>query len=382
MKNYSCVFLILLVGSVVFAAPSKAVKQVTLTEEELLGARIFSDPRLSSPQGQSCMSCHHPRAAFSDPRRGLPVSQGATESNFGGRNAPSAMYAKFVPELTLIEEEGEQSYIGGLFWDGRANNLIEQAKGPFLNHLEMGSTKEYVVSQVCSSPTYGDLVKKVFGEKACAKNWTEARVEKVYHLVAKAIASFESTEFFSPFASKFDRVMAKEDTFTEEELRGFQVFQDENKGKCAACHVLDTENAAGKALFTDFTYDNLGIPKNPELKFLGHTAVDVGLAATTGRKEDKGAFRVPTLRNIAFTAPYGHNGYFKTLEQIVDFYNTRDVKPVCKGNLTAEEATKQNCWPRAEVAANKNTEELGNLKMTAQEQKDLIAFLKTLTDGR
>lgn len=380
--NYILSLVLILFTPSIFAQSKGTVRQVELTEEELLGARLFSDARLSSPQGQSCMSCHHPRAAFSDPRHNLPVSRGATPTHFGGRNAPSAMYAKFVPPLQLVKEEDGESYIGGLFWDGRAENLIEQAKGPFLNPLEMGSTKLYVVTQVCQSEVYGDLFRKVFGDKVCPKKWTERKVEKAYHLVAKAIASFEATDFFSPFASKYDRVMAKQDTFTEEELRGFQIYQDKNKANCAACHVLDETNISGKALFTDFTYDNLGVPKNSELEALGHRDLDIGLAATTGRDEDRGAFRVPTLRNIAVTAPYGHNGYFQTLEQIVDFYNTRDVKSRCKGSLSADEAQKQNCWPKPEIAENMNTEELGNLKLSTQDQKDLIAFLRTLTDGK
>lgn len=355
----------------------------TLSEKELLGFKIFTDTRLSLPQGQSCASCHSPRSSFADPSLGLfPVSQGALSTHFGNRNAPSPMYGQFIPPLHQeVDDQGRLIYVGGLFLDGRAHSLEDQAKGPLLNPIEMGSTKLHVVTQACSIDVYGTLFRKVFGHRACPDgDLTEAQVVENYDYIANAVASFESTKLFSPFSSKFDRVMARQDTFTGWEEVGFNVFKDEKRGNCAACHSLDTKNSAKQPLFTDFTYDNLGLPKNPEVTQLGHIDIDMGLFATTHIPQNRGFFRVPTLRNIALTAPYGHNGYFKTLEQVIDFYNTRDTKPPCQGDLPAKEAVAQNCWPRAEVSETVNHKELGNLKLTQQDQKALVEFLKTLTD--
>jgi cytochrome c peroxidase len=161
-------------------------------------------------------------------------------------------------------------------------------------------------------------------------------------------------------------------TFTDSECRGMELFKD--KAMCAECHILDKDERAGRVLFTDHTYDNLGIPRNPENPHLRIPAdyflltpdsVDLGLGSVVGREEENGKFRVPTLRNIALTAPYGHNGYFKTLEEIVHFYNVRDVG---------------NEFPPAEYPATINRDELGNLGLTSEEEADLIAFMKTLTD--
>ena len=370
-------------------APTVTQKQVVegveLNDEQFLGSKIFADQNLSTPRGQSCQSCHSPNSAFSDPDSLLPVSQGALATNFGGRNTPSAMYTALVPPLHLeTSDEGEESFVGGLFVDGRVSSLADQAKGPFVNPIEMGSTKLDIVSRICQSPDYGALFKKVFGQSSCQadeKSWSEQAIEATYSQVAQAIASFESTAIFAPFSSKFDKVSAGTETFTEQELRGFELFKNEKKANCAACHTVDADSVAGRALFTDHTYDNLGIPKNSELANLGHTETDFGLYETTKREENKGGFRVPSLRNIARTAPYGHNGYFKTLEQVVDFYNTRDTKPTCRKNLSAEQATKKGCWPMPEVELNENKEELGDLKLSESEQRDLIEFLKTLSDS-
>lgn len=358
----------------------------TFSDSEMLGFKIFSDTRLSSPEGLACMSCHNPKSAFTDSRKDLPVSQGAFATHFGNRNTPTAMYKKFIPPLHLEasgEEGGQEIYVGGLFLDGRVQSLKDQAKVPLLNPIEMGATKESVVKKVCESNDYKSLLQKVYGNMACAdEEWSEEQIETTFNLLAQAVEAFESTAVFSPFSSKFDRVMAGQESFTEIEQMGFQVFNDQERGNCAACHSLDRNNAAKRELFTDFTYDNLGLPINPEFSKLGHNNPDFGLSQTTGRRQDRGLFRVPTLRNIAVTAPYGHNGYFQTLEQVVDFYNTRDVKPSCPENLSAGEAEKQHCWPKAEVPETVNNSELGDLNLTLRDQKALIEFLHTLTDGK
>lgn len=372
------------VSQVGFAAEKTVVNGVQLNTEESLGYKIFSDKNLSNPVGQACMSCHSPTAAFADPNSSMPVSLGTVHGKSGGRNAPTAMYMKYAGKLHQEKEkDGSLTWEGGFFWDGRANSLEDQAKGPFLNPVEMNETKEGVVKKVCSS-TYATEFKAAYGAQVC----NSADIEKSYDAVAKAIATFEKSRVFSPFTSKFDAVMARTDKFTESELRGYRLFKSEKKANCAACHSMETDNSSHRALFTDFTYDNIGLPSNSLIPSVvekiraGSELVDLGLAVTVKDKEMTGKFKVPTLRNISKTAPYMHNGYFKNLRDVVEFYNTRDTKAVCTQKIvSADNAKKLNCWPAAEMAQTMNKEELGNLRLTDQEIDDVVAFLKTLDDG-
>jgi cytochrome c peroxidase len=191
--------------------------------------------------------------------------------------------------------------------------------------------------------------------------------------MARAIAAFERTYEFAPFNSKFDLYLAGEVELTAQEMHGLEIFEAEDKGNCAACHPSTADHGI-PPLFTDFTYDNLGVPRNPANPFLyldrelnpdGLDWVDPGLAATVDDPGELGKFRVPTLRNVAVTGPYMHNGVFNTLWEVVAFYNTRDVAS----------------WPAPEVFQNLNREELGDLGLTNSEMEDLVAFLGTLTDG-
>jgi len=178
-----------------------------------------------------------------------------------------------------------------------------------------------------------------------------------------------------------------------EEQKGFSLFM--GKGKCARCHVA-TPVGKNRALFTDYTYDNLGLPKNPENPVYSYNPsfVDPGLGGFLANRPgyvqfadaNMGKHKVPTVRNVGLGLPgivkaYGHNGYFKSLEGIVHFYNTRDVKPTCPGDYTEAQALAANCWPVAEVSANVNTSELGNLKLAVDEEAAIVAFLKALSDG-
>ena len=162
---------------------------------------------------------------------------------------------------------------------------------------------------------------------------------------------------------------------------------------CAACHVADWTPAATNVVvpswapagmvppvFTDFTFDNLGVPKS-EHKLLVDAPVDLGLGPIVGNTDENGKFKVMTLRNIGLTKPYAHNGFFKNLKDITHFYNTRDVKPECPGPYTEAEALAADCWPPPEVSENVNTDELGDLGLTPDEEAAIVAFLKTLSDG-
>jgi len=348
-----------------------------------LGQALFFDPSLSSPPGQSCATCHDASAAFTDPDHRLPVSKGVLPGRVGNRNAPTSLYAAFSPKFHFDKEEG--LYVGGQFPDGRAATLEEQAKGPFLNPLEMANPDKQSVVEKVRRAAYSPEFDRVFGKGALGDT------EQAYERIAEALAAFQRTPQFSPFSSKYDAWLAGKTKLTQQELRGLRLFESEDKGNCAACHPSKPGPRGESPLFTDFTYDNLGVPRNPDNPFYklpaqlnpaGALWVDRGLGATVNKRSEDGKFKVPTLRNIDLTGPYMHNGYFRTLRGTVVFYNDRDKKPLCKKNLvTEEEALKQKCWPAPEVITNVNHDELGDLGLSEREIDDIVAFMKTLTDG-
>jgi cytochrome c peroxidase len=209
-------------------------------------------------------------------------------------------------------------------------------------------------------------------------------VETVYGAMTRAIAAFERTRPFAEFNSKFDYFMVGYTRLSALELEGLEVFN--GKAQCGGCHIsTPTRNSDGTwtpALFTDFTYDNIGVPRNFDIP--GHPAPDKGLggradiAAKDTRGLEIGKQKVMSLRNIAITPPYAHNGVFKTLEQITHFYNTRDTLGRVPDNRSPRFGV--TGWPVPEITRNVNADELGNLGLTAHEEAALVAFMKTLTD--
>ncbi len=349
------------------AAPAGASQaQVALTPKETLGKLLFFDPMLSTPPGQSCAHCHAPTAGFGNPNRQLPVSRGVHPDRYGNRNDLTAAYAAYIPPRSFDEAEGH--WVGGLFWDGRAATLAEQAQGPPLNPLEMANPDiETVVEAIRHAPYRGQFL-EVYGEGALDD------VDETFDLMADAMAAYEMSRELNPFDSKYDHFLAGQVNLTDQELRGLALFEDETRGNCSACHPSRPGPGGEPPQFTDYTYDNLGTPKNPENPFYflppelnpdGVDYVDLGLGPVVGDPEWNGFFRVPTLRNIADTPPYMHNGVFHTLYQVVSFYNSRDVAP----------------WPAPEVATGVNRDELGDLGLSPNEMEDIVAFLMTLTDG-
>ncbi|RVT75402.1 c-type cytochrome [Flavobacterium sufflavum] len=336
---------------------------VTPIDKVALGKELFFDKNLSNPGGQSCATCHNPQTGFSDLNHNI-VSEGALDGLFGNRNAPNVAYTMFAPTLHYDAVDG--TYIGGFFLDGRVNTLEEQAKKPFMNPLEMNLISvEMLVTKLRQAPYYA-LYQKVYGNSE--------NVQTIFDNIADAIATFEKSKEVNPFSSKYDYYLKDQATLTQQELRGLQLFNTADKGNCAACHISDPDEDSGKVLFTDFTYDNIGVPKNPNNPFytipasnnpLGANAVDYGLGAIVNDASHNGKFKVPSLRNVAISAPYFHNGFYNTLEEVVHFYNRRDVET----------------FPTAEIPETVNHDELGNLGLTLQEEKDIVAFMKTLTDG-
>jgi cytochrome c peroxidase len=362
----------------------RADKDPARKQKEALGRRMFNDTSLSEPPGQSCASCHLPDRAFSSPGA---TSPGADASLFGFRNAPTLTYSMFTPALQLGGEGGNgDAYFGGQFRDGRINFLQDQVQFPLLNPIEMANpSADAVVAKVAAAP-YADLFRQVYGDQAFADP------PAAFANIADAIAAFERGPDFRRFDSKFDAYRKGDAQLTDAEARGLALFNDPKRSNCASCHLTGADKLLGpRPLLTDFGYDNIGVPRNPANKYYrmpkdinpdGRKFVDEGLGDVLVRAFVEGQFKSPSLRNVAVGGPYMHNGYFKTLRGVLDFYNTRDVKPQCPDKFTSEaDALAQGCWPVAEETRHVNTKDLGDLKLSEQDIDDILAFLDTLTDG-
>jgi len=368
-----------------------AAQEPTLTPIEQLGKDLFFDTNLSTPPGQSCAACHAPEVGFVGPDSAInaagAVYPGAVFTRFGNRKPPTAAYGGDSP--VLYYDEAEEVWVGGMFWDGRATGwtlgdpLAEQAQGPFLNPLEQNNPNPQLVCLKVQQSDYAGRFVEVWGPGSldCVKD-----VAGTYERIARSISAYEQSAEVNPFTSKYDAYLAEEAELTEEEAWGLELF--EGKAMCSACHISEPGPEGEPPLFTDFTYDNLGVPKNPLNPFYsmprkwnpdGANWVDVGLGGflkgagypAEVYEAEWGKQKVPTLRNVdlrpypEFVKAYGHNGYFKSLEEITHFYNTRDVEE----------------WPAPEVPVNVNTDELGNLGLTAEEEAAIVVFMKTLSDG-
>jgi cytochrome c peroxidase len=332
---------------------------VDITSKALLGEMLFKDTSLSRNRTMSCATCHNPEQAFIDTRTNAvngAVSLGDDGSSLGDRNSPTIGYASFIPAF----DANNRRIQGGLFLDGRATNLTEQAKGPFLNTIEMNMPSEAsVITRVQENQDYITAMQTFYGSTIFQST------SNAYNAIADAIATFERTSVFAPFDSDRDTR-----NLSASALRGEALFNS-NRINCERCH---SDN--GSAIFTDFSYRNLGLPTNSSVRELTGHATDLGLSenpAINNNRED-GKFRVPTLRNVAVTAPYMHNGVFSTLKAVVHFYNTRDV-----GGINPETG---QVWRGAEVTRNVERNDIGNLGLSDSEEDDIVAFLESLTDAQ
>jgi cytochrome c peroxidase len=320
------------------------------------------------------------------------------------------------------------------------NPAAEQAEGPPTNPVEMGLPDIACAVYRASQRPYRDLFQNIWGAQAFAIAWPNdveqvcsrpgpppANDPKPVHLsnadrgraaatfdqMAQSIAGYEASAEVTPFTSKFDAVMAGKAQFTPDEQAGYALFR--GKANCNTCH---RDGGPGEdPLFTDFTASNIGTPANPSLPFYvedkpdafnytanpaGRSFIDGGVGSFLVKghplsepsvpdarwiplaPKTNGRFQVPTLRNVdkrpypAFVKAYGHNGYFKSLKEIVHFYNTRDVLPRCQADDPGEGTT---CWPAPESTANMNTKTVGNLGLTGAEENQLVSFMQTLSDG-
>jgi len=349
-----------------------------------LGESIFQDESLSASRRMSCQTCHQPAGGHAS-TQDAPAEFGGPDLTLQGRrNVPGIRYLRFNAAFHF-DEEGTPT--GGFFWDGRAASLEAQAGGPFLNPVEMAMPSKAAVVDRVRLATYAGEFAAIFGRDVFDD------VERAYAAITMALAQYQREDAeFAAFSSKYDAYLAGRAQLTEQEARGLALFEDETKGNCAACHP--SRPADGRLpLFTDFTYDALGVPRNPELQGnadpdfydLGLCARDDGVLAS--REDLCGLFKVPSLRNVALRKRYFHNGRFGSLRDVVDFYVTRDTEPARWYPTINDEVAKFDDLP-ARYHGNVNTSEPpydrrpGDAPaLTPGEIDDVVAFLRTLTDG-
>ncbi len=337
---------------------------------EMLGMKLFMDSNFSRNATQSCNTCHDRRLAFVDPANVMDpansvVSVGDDGVSTGDRNSPTAAYGGYSPNLHWDGQKG--SYVGGMFWDGRATGwilndpLAEQAQGPPLNPVEMNMPSKEAVVDVIRNARYVGLFYQVFGPDALDD------VDRAYDYFGMALAAFERSPMVQKYSSRFDA-----GDLTAREQRGVELF----KANCSGCHSAEPGPDGTPPLFTDYSYHNIGLPANPLLADKGRDlglggflekdyASDSPIIGDADYAAQYGKFKVPTLRNVAVTPPYGHNGYFADLRDMVSFHNSRDTGD----------------WPAPEVSDNLDTE-VGDMGLTDQDVDDIVAFLNTLTDSR
>ncbi len=362
---------------ILFVHPAAALDTKKAKEE--LGQRLFFDPILSLSRTQSCATCHEPSSAFIDNRKNATLGAGSIGHDgisIGDRNTPSAAYANQTPTFYL---NNEGDYVGGMFWDGRAFDLKDQAAGPPLNPIEMAMpSKDAIAKRLKSNEAYKESFKALYGEDIFES------AELTYDALTESIAVFEQTAFFSPFDSKYDRYLRGEYQLTEQEELGMTLFFSQQFTNCNECHQLNKRPLTTKETFTDYRYHNIGVPKNTALRKLNQSQenyVDTGLLNNPVVSDDKqkGKFKTPSLRNIALTSPYMHNGVFQELKTVIAFYNQYNSKKP-KNQINPETGKH---WEQAEIPENIAFDLLKKgSPLDEQRIKALVAFLKLLTDKR
>ncbi|OAF13354.1 cytochrome-c peroxidase [Bradyrhizobium centrolobii] len=386
-----------------------------------LGKAIFYDASLSSSGALSCASCHSPDHAYGPPNDGPVMLGGATLSRQGARAVPSLTYLERHPNFSIGPDKGDDDNIvdlaqmaalgaqsarvtktagaagsaanivpqGGLFWDGRADTLQDQALFPLLDPNEMdGGSAEVVAGKLRHAP-YAQRFVELFGARV---------LDNQRLLIAEAmfaVARYQVEEVsFHPYTSKYDYWLEGRARLSESELRGLQLFNDPDKANCAGCHTSAPTRDGLPPLFTDHQYEALGAPRNAALegnRDPGYFDLGVCGPHRTDIPEQTqycGMFLTPTLRNTATRRAFFHNGVFHSLKDVLDFYNFRDTNPEKVSPRAADGTVQKYDDLPAKYRANVDVSDPpfdrhpgDTPAMTEQDEADIIAFLKTLTDG-
>jgi cytochrome c peroxidase len=367
----------------VFAASVNAAEVAVPDERrqalELLGQALFFDTSLSRNRTQSCASCHDPARGFSDPGTNTQegaVSLGDDGHSLGDRNAPSVTYAAYSP---AFHRDSEGHYVGGLFWDGRAATLADQAKGPPLNPIEMGLPDVATLrDRLLDNSFYASRMGTLFGAKSLTSD------DAVFDAMASSIAAYERSAALSPFDSKYDRFLRGEYQLSAQEELGRTLFFSQQFTNCNQCHQLRESPIAADETFSNYQYHNIGVPMNAAVRKsngVAGDATDDGLLNNpqVSDSAERGKYKVPTLRNVAVTGPYMHNGSFTDLETVLRFYNSYNSKSAAS-KLNPETGKP---WGEPEVAENLSLSELEHGPALDDKRiQALVAFLETLTDRR
>ena len=356
-----------------------------LSAQAALGEKIFADVSLSASGRQACASCHSPDNAHSPANNLVAQLGGALLDQQGRRSAPSVNYLSFN---SAFHFDAEGTPTGGFFWDGRVASLQEQAAEPFVNTFEMANASVADVIDKLSRATYADEFKRVFGADIFS------RPDDAMARVTLALSQYQKEDSeFRAFSSKYDEFLRGNVALSAQEVRGLALFNNPDKGNCAGCHPSGKGANGSFPIFTDFTYDNLGVPRNPAIARNADPAYhDLGLCERAdilaGHPELCGAFKVPSLRNVAQRHVYFHNGRFNTLKDAITFYVQRDTHPEKWYPLNADGTVKKFDDLPLPYQANVNTTEvpynrqLGDAPaLSDAEVDDVIAFLQTLNDG-
>jgi len=358
-----------------------------LSAAAALGEQIFNDATLSASGQMSCATCHVAATAHTTGNPDLVVpAGGAMLATPGFRNAPSLRYLNLNPAF-FFDKDGAPT--GGFNRDGRANSLMEQVQRPFLGAHEMANESPAAVIEKLKSAPYAEEFRRLFG--AGILDTPDAAFDRVRF----ALAQYQTEDAdFHRFDRKYDFFLAGRATLTGREVQGLALFNNPDKGNCAACHPSGRGANGASPLFTDFTCDNIGVPRNPAIPANADGAYfDLGLCGPfrtdlAQRSELCGAFKVPTLRNVALSAPYFHNGRFRTLKEVVGFYVRRDTNPDEWYPLNADGSVNKYDDLPPQYHRNVNATEApynrrqGEVPALTPDEIDLVVeFLNTLTDG-
>ncbi|HEY8876874.1 MAG TPA: cytochrome c peroxidase, partial [Roseateles sp.] len=347
-----------------------------------VGDRLFEEVSLSASGKLACASCHVEARGHADAAGSFLPLGGADGTHQGLRSSPSARY---LDPAGAFGFDALGRPRGGLFWDGRANSRVEQARGPLFNPDEMANADvATLAARLRALPYAADL-------RAAANLPAAATDDQLVDAAVTAIARYQSDDAkFHPFTSKFDAVQDGRATFTAQEQRGLNLFNDPQRGNCASCHDSRPAPGLNRALFTNFSYHALGVPRNQSQATANPAFFDLGLCGPqrsdlAGRSDLCGMFRTPTLRNVALTGPYFHNARFATLEDVVAFYATRDIDPARWYPTVNGQVQVYNDLPaayRANVQQGAPFRRAGQPPaLNAQDVADVVAFLRTLSDG-
>ncbi|MGM9514958.1 cytochrome-c peroxidase [Roseateles sp. DB2] len=351
-----------------------------------VGERLFKEPRLSASGQLSCAGCHVAAQAHADQAGSFLPLGGLAMDQQGLRSSPSLRYLNGTPGFS-IDEQGRAR--GGLFWDGRANDRVAQARGPLFATNEMANADvASYVRRLRTVSAFSDLLQ-------ASGLSTAASDAQLLDASLQALARYQQQDAgFAPFSSKFDAVQDGRARFSAQEARGFAAFTDPRKGNCAACHSASPPPNApvgARALFTNHGYFALGVPRNRSVATQTPDFFDLGLCGPqrtdlSAQTALCGKFRVPSLRNVALTAPYFHNARFQTLEEVLGFYATRDLDPARWYPVINGQVQRFDDLP-ADYRANVHRgapfdRRPGQLPaLSPQDVNDIVSFLKTLSDG-